>query len=168
MSTTLNIQSYPPTENGLSLTTNAVAWTYTDWKPLAKCISTDIQIIGLTYQFTFVMTADTTYEYLFEIGVHAGAGVVTKIQIPGSERNDTAVGFYMPAQTVFLPEPYPVTAGLSLYVRVAGSASSSKTFNGIKLKYQSSATNKSELRQAVPNNYQFIEASGGWVSERIR
>jgi hypothetical protein len=60
MSTTLTLLSYPKTENGLSLTTTAIAWEYSDWQPLAKVITQDIDIISLRFQFTLVMSADTT------------------------------------------------------------------------------------------------------------
>lgn len=169
MSTTLTLLSYPTTENGLSLTTTAIAWAYSDWKPLAKVITQDINIISLRFQFTLVMSADTTYEQLYEIGINQGAGIVTKIQLPISVRNDTAVGFYQTPDVIFLPEPYTVTAGASIYVRVATSVASAKTINGIKLQYQASSVNKSPLYQGVNNNYQFASADNGIsVSEKIR
>lgn len=169
MSTTLSILSYPKTENGLTLTTTAVAWEYSDWKPIAKVITQDIDIISLRFQFTLVMSADTTYEQLYEIGINQGLGIVTKIQLPISVRNDTAVGFYATPDIIFLPEPYTVRAGASIYVRVATSVASAKTINGIKLQYQAANANNSELYQGVPNNYQFVEVGTGMsASDRIR
>lgn len=168
MSTTLSLLSYPTTSNGISLTTTAIAWEYSDWKPLAKVITQDINIISLKFQFTLVMSADTTYEQIYEIGVNQGLGIVTKVQLPISVRNDTAVGFYNTPDSIFLPEPYSVTAGASIYVRVATSVASAKTINGIKLTYQAANPNKSEM-SGLPNNYQFIEADSGIsTSERIR
>ena len=169
MSTTLKLLSYPKTENGLTLTTTAVAWAYSDWKPIAKVITQDIYITSLNFQFTPVMSADTTYEQLYEIGINQGSGIVTKIQLPISLRNDTAVGFYNNPDRIFLPEPYAVTAGASIYVRVATSVASAKTINGIKLQYQAANPNNSELYQGVPNNYQFVEVGNGMsTGERIR
>jgi hypothetical protein len=169
MATTLKILSYPTTEAGVTLTTTAVAWAYSDWKPLAKVITQDIDIISLRFQFTLVMSADTTYEQLYEIGINQGSGIVTKIQLPISVRNDTAVGFYMTPDRIFLPEPYTVKAGASIYVRVATSVASAKTINGIKLQYQASDPNKSPLYQGVGNNYQFVEVGDGMMTtERMR
>jgi hypothetical protein len=169
MSTTLKLLSYPTTENGVSLTTTATAWAYSDWKPLAKVITQDIYIISLRFQFTLVMTADTTYEQLYEIGINQGSGIVTKLQLPISVRNDTAVGFYMTPDVIFLPEPYYVVAGASIYVRVATSVASAKTIDGIKLQYQAANPNKSELYQGVGNNYQFVEVGNGMMTtERMR
>lgn len=169
MSTTLKLLSYPTTENGVSLTVPAVAWAYSDWKPLAKVITQDINIISLRFQFTLVMSTDTTYEQLYEIGIHQGAGIVTKIQLPISVRNDTAVGFYMTPDRIFLPEPYTVRAGASIYVRVATSVASAKTINGVKILYQTVSNISSELRQGISNNYQFVEVGNGLsTGERIR
>lgn len=169
MSTTLSILSYPKTENGLTLTTTAVAWEYSDWKPIAKVITQDIDIISLRFQFTLVMSVDTTYEQLYEIGINQGLGIVTKIQLPISVRSDTAVGFYATPDRIFLPEPYTVRAGASIYVRVATSVASAKTINGIKLQYQATNANNSELYQGVPNNYQFVEVGNGMsTGDRIR
>lgn len=169
MANTDIIYSYPTTEAGLSLRTQAVAWAYSDWKPIAKVISQNINIVGFNYQLTLVMSADTTYEHIFEIGVNYGSGIVTRVQIPASDRNDTAVGFYMPNKSIYLPEPYLVYQGASIYMRVAGSVASAKTYNGIKIRYQATAQNKSELYQGVSNNYQFIEVGNGMsAGERIQ
>lgn len=169
MSTTLKLLSYPNTANGLSLVTTAIAWAYSDWKPLAKVIPLNIDIISLRFLFTPIMTADTTYEQLYEIGINQGSGIVTTIQLPISLRNDTAVGFYNTPDSIFLSEPYTVIAGASIYVRVATSVASAKTINGIKLQYQASSENKSESYNGVTNNYQFFEVGNGMsTSERIR
>lgn len=167
--TTLTISSYPSTEDGLVFVTNAIAWDYSDWEPIAKVTSQNINIQSLIFQIATVLSADTTYEVLFEIGVNYGTGIVTKIQLPISVRNDTAVGFYPTTNQIFLPEPYSIMAGASIYVRVAGSANSVKTFQGVKLIYQSVSVNKSELYQGVSNNYQAIEVGNGMsTTERIR
>lgn len=167
MSTTLKLLSYPTNSNGLTLTTNAVAWTFSDWQPIAKIITQDIDITSLRFQITTVLSTDTICEQLFEIGINQGAGIVTKIQLPTSTRNDTAVGFYVTPDRIFLPEPYTVRAGASIYVRVAQSIASIR-YNGVKLTYQASSPNYSELA-GLPNNYQSVEVGNGMsTGERIR
>lgn len=167
--TTLKIFSYPSTEEGLVFVTNAIAWNYSDWEPIAKVITQNINIQSLVFQIATVLSADTTYEILFEVGVSYGTGIVTKLQLPISVRNDTAVGFYPTTNQIFLPEPYSVTAGASIYVRVAKSTTILATFQGVKLIYQASSVNKSELYQGVPNNYQHVEVGNGMsTTERIR
>lgn len=167
--TTHKILSYPSTEDGLTFVTNGIAWNYSDWKPIAKVITQDINIVSLRFQIATVLSADTTYEILFEIGVRYGNGINTMIQLPISVRNDTAVGFYPTVESIFLPEPYVITAGASIYVRVAKSTTLVATFQGVKLLYQAVNDNKSELYQGVPNNYQAVEVGNGMgTGERIR
>lgn len=169
MSTTLQLLSYPTTENGVVLNVVSGGFGYSDWKPLAKVITQDINIISLVFQFTLVMSPDTTHEQLYEIGINQGSGIVTQIQLPLSIRNDTAVGFYPTSGGIFLPEPYTVRAGASIYVRVATSIGLPKTIEGVKILYQAASPIKSELRQGVGNNHQFVEVGDGLsTGERIR
>lgn len=169
MSTTLNLLSYPEASSGVTLRTPAVAWAYSDWSPIAKIITSDIQLISLRFQITNVLSADTTYEQLYEIGVRYGNGIVTQVQLPISARNDTAVGFYATPDRLFLPEPVPVYAGASLYVRVAWSNATALVVNGVKLQYQSTTAIKPQSYGTLPNNYQFIEVGNGMnAGGRIR
>lgn len=164
MSTTLNLLSYPETSSGVTLRTPAVAWAYSDWRPIAKIITSDIQMVSLRFQITNVLTADTTYEQLYEIGVKYGNAIVTQVQLPISARNDTAVGFYATPNLIFLPEPIPVYAGASLYVRVAWSNATALVVNGMKLQYQASTNIKPQTYGALFNNYQSIEVGSGMVT----
>lgn len=170
MSTTLSLLSYPTDEVGVTLITPIDAWAYSDWKPIAKLIQQDINIISLEFQITNVLAVDTTYEQIYEIGVSKGSGIVTQIQFPISARCDTAVGFYLTPDRFFLPEPVTVREGASLYVRMAWSRNgTSAVVNGVKLFYEASNPVKPERYSTSMNNYQFVEVGDGMsTGERIR
>lgn len=169
MSTTLSLLSYPTDSVGVILKTPAVAWAYGDWKPIAKIISQDIDIISIVFKITNVLSTDTTYEQLYEIGVNKGSGIVTQVQIPISARCDTAVGFYAVPDRAFLPEPLTVRAGASLYVRMAWSNATAATVNAVKVLYQATNSIHPHSYAGLPNNYQSVEVGNGMsTGERIR
>ena len=80
--------------------------------------------------------ADTTYQWIIELGTGAAAAETTIIQVPSNIRGDTLVG-YVPSMNVMFPEPKFVAANTRISVRVAYSlATTSNTLTGIKIIYQ--------------------------------
>lgn len=166
--TTLQLRSLPESEGGVSLTTSNVAWQFSEWKQLGQFTRSDLYIYGLLWQVTKIAAADTPYQVLFEIGLGVVGREVTKIQIPHSFRNDTAVGYYFDQLSVFLPEPFFVPQYSTISVRVAYNDNSSTTFDGVKLKYMGT---EAMVPPSVSNdnieNFKSVSAGDGIsVSER--
>jgi hypothetical protein len=162
------MRSLPPQEVGISVTGHPTAWIFGAWKQLGQFTKSDIYIYGLQFQETRVATADTTYQVLFEIGFGMVGREVTKIQIPYSYRNDTAVAYYLPpVGRVFLPEPVLVPQYTTISVRVTGSTGS-ETCNGVKLRYMGTeAMVPPSVSNDTIENFKSVSAGNGmWVSER--
>jgi len=130
------ILSLPQAATGLAPVSSATAWNYGTAVTASASLAVGIKIIGLQFQVTNIPTVDATQEILFDITV----GGTTKVQIPYTQRSDTAVGFYPSVPysggTVFLPEPYSVPGGSAVAVQVTDSLASAKTYNGVKILYQ--------------------------------
>jgi len=130
------ILSLPAAATGLAPVSSATAWTFGTAVTASASLPAGINIIGLQFQVTNIPTVDTTQQILFDITV----GGITKVQIPYTQRSDTAVGFYPSVPysggTVFLPEPYKVPGGSAVAVQVTDSLSSAITYNGVKILYQ--------------------------------
>jgi len=127
------ILSLPAAATGLAPDSSATAWTYGTAVTASASLGVGINIIGLQFQVTNIPTVDATQEILFDITI----GGTTKVQIPYTQRSDTAVGYYQaPSQTIFLPEPYSVPGGSAVAVKVTDSLSSAITYNGVKILYQ--------------------------------
>ena len=130
---TTQFLSIPSTSAGLTLTTGTVAWTYTAYSKIVRTQSA-LSIIGLDFATANIPALDTTTEVIFDIAIGETGSEVVKLQIPYSWRMDTAVGYYMlPAQKIFFPEPYSVSADVSISIRVANAGTTAITYNGIKL-----------------------------------
>lgn len=142
MTTTTNrYLSYPAAAAGISrASSGGAAWSfsaYTEVVPVST-ITVDFYIAGMTWMHatTPLTAADTTYEFIFQIATGAAASEVLAIEVPSSVRCDTLVG-YVPSNFVTFPEPKFIAANTRLSVRVAQSlATTSHTYNGIKLLYQ--------------------------------
>ncbi len=139
-STTLRYLSYPAAAAGISrASSGGVAWSfsaYTEVVP-ASTIAATYYIAGLTWSWhSPVAAVDTTYEWIIELATGAAASEVLAIQVPGSVRSDTLVG-YMPSNYVIFPEPKEIAANTRISCRVAYSlATTSNTITGLKLLYQ--------------------------------
>lgn len=141
MATTTNrYLSYPAAAAGISrASSGSTAWSFSAYTELVpvNTITSTFYIAGMTWAWhTPVAAADVTYEVLFEIATGATSSEVLAVQIPGSIRGDTLVG-YVPSNFVVLPEPKQIAANTRLSIRVAQSlATTSQTYSGIKLLYQ--------------------------------
>jgi hypothetical protein len=93
----------------------------------------DISIISLLFQVTNIPGISTTREYLFEIGVGVSGAEVVQVQIPYSVRMDTAVGYYLTSQSLYLPEPLIVLANKRIAVRCYNNAAAATAQSGVKL-----------------------------------
>lgn len=137
--TTRRYLSYPAAAAGISrASSGGAAWSYSAYTEVVpvNTITSTFYIAGLTWCWhTPAAAADVTYQALLEIATGAAASEVLAVQIPGSYRGDTLVG-YVPSNMVILPEPKEVAANTRLSVRVAQSlATTSQTYRGIKLLY---------------------------------
>ena len=145
---------------GAVLETTIATWSYSPWVLLDDSVKTDIAIQGLTFMTQAIPAVDVTNEALFEIGVGDRGNPVMKIQIPTSQRSDTAVGIYLPPKNVFLPEPYTVTAGNAIYIRVACSVRC-QSFNGVRLLVQAADRTPISPPNIKSTNYQFVSVPNG-------
>jgi hypothetical protein len=141
MATTTNrYLSYPAAAAGISrASSGSTAWSFSAWTEVVpvNTITSIFYIAGLTWAWhTPLAAADTTYEWIIELGTGAGGAETTIIQVPCSVRADTLAGF-APSNFVVFPEPKEVAADTRIAVRVAYSlATTSNTLSGIKILYQ--------------------------------
>jgi hypothetical protein len=141
MTTTTNrYLSYPAAAAGISrASSGSTAWSYSSYTEVvpASTITSTFYIAGLTWCWhTPVAAADTTYEWIIELGTGSGGAETVIIQVPCSIRGDTLVG-YVPSNMVIFPEPKQVAANTRVAVRVAYSlATTSNTLTGIKILYE--------------------------------
>jgi hypothetical protein len=140
---------------GATIATGRTTWTFSDWLMIDDSVKTNIVITGFTYMTMSTPAVDTTHESLFEIGVGDLGSPVTKIQIPTSQRSDTAVAIYLPPRTIFLPEPHEVTAGKAIYLRVA-SGVANQSFNGVRLLIQGADKTPVSPLNVQQNNYRHV------------
>jgi len=138
--TTLRYLSYPPAAAGISrASSGGAAWSFSAWTTIAAAsvIGDPWYLAGVTWCWhTPIAAADTTYEWIIEIGTGGAGAEATIAQIPCSIRGDTLVG-YVPSNMVIFPEPKTVTGNPRVAVRVAYSlATTSNTLTGIKILYQ--------------------------------
>jgi hypothetical protein len=138
--TTKRYLSYPAAAAGISrASSGGAAWSYSAWTEVvpASTITSTFYIAGMTWCWhTPVAAADTTYEWIIELGTGTGGAETMIIQQPASVRGDTLVG-YVPTNIVMFPEPKEVAANTRIAVRVAYSlATTSNTLTGIKIIYQ--------------------------------
>jgi hypothetical protein len=91
-----------------------------------------LAILGFTSEYASSIGVDTTDQSVLDIGTGAAGAEVRQLQFPFNIRNDTQVGYYK-SVSVFLPEPYLVSAGTRLSVRVASSPAIARTHQAIRL-----------------------------------
>ena len=157
MANTDKVLSHKRLINGLTLVSPVGTWQFSGWQKIDEYTEVDINIYGISFALTAIPTADSTEQYIIEIGVGAIGNESTKIQIPYSMRSDTAVAFYF-VNSVSLPEPYYVRAGSTISVRIACSVAS-RTVNGIKLMY--TATQNVGEEEVYPNNHRRVQTANG-------
>lgn len=134
--------SLPGAQNGLSPTSGGGVWAFGSWVVASASVSTDIHILGFTFDWPVTTggSTDVNFEGLFEIGTGSAGGEVTKLQIPYTIRNDTAVGYYLVnANRFFFPEPYVVPSGTRVAVRVAGT-NATITYDAVKIFYMEASS----------------------------
>ena len=154
----------PSTATGLTPASGSTAWTFGSWVEVINSTGTDILLTGLTFQMqTSPAVADTTYEQLFEIGTGASSSEVTKVQIPYSYRADSITSannglgyWHIRPVTFYLSEPFYVTAGTRVAVRVTDDIASAITYGGVKLLY----------KEASSDRY-WVGGTGNWDSTNI-
>lgn len=141
MATTTNrYLAYPAAAAGISrASSGGAAWSFSAWTEIvpASTITADFYIAGITWAWhTPVAAADTTYQWIIELGTGGAGAETTIIQVPSNIRSDTSAG-YVPSMNVNFPEPKFVAANTRISVRVAYSlATTSNTLTGIKIFYQ--------------------------------
>jgi hypothetical protein len=157
VSTALTLNSLPQNESGKSLLSSATIWAYGSWVTIATHTKVDIYIYSLQFQVTSSLPTDTNYELLFDIGVAQDPNtLVTKLQVPYSFRNDTALQYYQDTKVAHFPEPFLVPALSRVAVRVTDSVSTALTYNGVKLRYMSSVPLIQLSTGSYPNSYQRV------------
>lgn len=145
-----DLLSLPAAAVGLTPASAASAWGFGSWVVLSASLPSNIYILGFEFMLTDQGSLDQTDEQFFEIGTGAGGAETTQIQIPVSMRPDTRVGHYMvKTQPVFFPEPYTVTQGTRLAVRVADSLASAITYNGVKIFYREGVTTITNMQSLM-------------------
>ena len=158
----------PKYATGASVISSATAWAYGSYVVIAECLARDIYIIGVQFQITDAPASlDVTEEHLFEIATGAAGAEVTKIQIPYSVRQDTAVGYYLTASvSCTFPEGYKVPALSRISARATNSIAVAVTYP-FKIFYQGIG----EITRArqVTNNYRYVKVGTGMsTGERVR
>lgn len=141
MATTTNrYLSYPSAAAGISkASSGSTAWsfsTYIELVPVSTITST-FYIYNFTWAWhTPIDLADTTREVLFEIATGLAGSEVKILEVAGSFRCDTLVG-YVPSNVVTFPEPKQVAANTRISFRLAQNlATTVFTYSGIKIGYQ--------------------------------
>lgn len=160
MPNTLIFRSLPNNENGVNVGSVIASWVPTRWYVMARCIPRDIYIMGLKFDVGYVGSADSTWEYLFEIGFGRPDNAVAKVQIPYSHRNDTAVSYYLDTHSFFLPEPLLAPEATTICVRLSSPIVAGQITHKVKLFYQSDIALVNPSSQLNINNYAFVHGSG--------
>jgi hypothetical protein len=171
MPNTLKFIAHPDLFSGISLTSPASAWGYGTWTVITQRTNRDIYLTSLQFQVTSIPSNDVTEEVLLEVGLGPQDSEETKIQIPYSFRKDTAVGYYIDTPIYHIPEPVFVSVGTRISIRAADSSTSSRTYEGIKLRFQSTGEIQSNDSVGLFNNFQFPQSkSDGIISitEKMR
>ncbi len=137
-----DIVSLPAVAAGISYTKAPVAWsTINGYSAVTASSSTNLALIGCTFQTPQIPGLDTTIELLIRVGVGAIGAEVVIAEMPYSFRMDTAVGYYLMApHSIFLPEPVLITSGSRIGVMYTGSDAYGGTIEQIKLWFIETAT----------------------------
>jgi hypothetical protein len=117
---------------GLAPVSAASGWGYGSWVQIIQT-SEDCSILGMSVQWTAIPSVDVTEEIIFDIGTGAAGAEAVRLQITQSFRQDTAVGYYLSTIAPMLPEPYSISAGTRIAVRVADSNAAARTYQGFRL-----------------------------------
>lgn len=144
-----NIFTIPVSNTGAPPASAGSAWGFGSWVEILPSFPYDVAILGLEVKHPAAPGLTTTYEGVIEIGTGAAGSESTKLQIPQTLRNVTAVGYLQGDPiSVDLPEPYLVAAGTRIAVRVADSHSSALTWTGVKLYVQEQAASGTTISKA--------------------
>lgn len=136
-----DIDALPAAADGITVSSAASAWGYGVWVELSASLSTDIYIISVLFESTNIPALDTTIEQIIDVGVGAAGAESTKVQIPYTVRCDTQVSYYLTTpETIYLPEPYLISSGERVAIKVADSLAAAVTYNGVKLMYKEGAS----------------------------
>lgn len=167
MANTHIFRSLPTNEVGATITGNSsTSWGESQWRVVAKRIPTDIYLAGITWQYTYVGAADSTFQYVLEVGIGNPDNATVILQYPNSHRNDTAVGYYLQQDSLFLPETITIKEGSTICVRYRSQITAGNPTMTMKLLYQSNTEiNNANANRVGFNNYLFVHGvgSGGEV-----
>jgi hypothetical protein len=117
---------------GLQVASAASSWGYGSWVELQRTTEA-VSILGISYQWTSIPTADTTESHLIEVGTGAAGAESAQLQVSSNHRSDTAVGYYLQTFQMFFPEPRSISAGTRVSIRAADSSSSARTYQAVRL-----------------------------------
>jgi hypothetical protein len=128
--------SLPASANGLAPVSGASAWAFGTWVTASSTLPTGIRIVGISLQTTYKPGLDVTNEIFLEIGTGASGSELTKIQVPYSQRKDSAIGYFeTEIYNMFFPEPFFVSGGSRIAVRITDNVASALTYSGVKIFY---------------------------------
>lgn len=128
--------SLPAAAAGVAPVSGGSAWAFGTAVVLSSSTTTGMRVLGLQFQNTDIPALDTGQDILFEITVNE----VTKLQIPFNMKADTLVGYVQTSsasiQSFYLPEPYYIPSGSSVWIKVTDSIAAALTYSGVKLIYE--------------------------------
>jgi hypothetical protein len=128
--------SLPAAATGLAPISGASAWAFGSWVTAVSPLPIGIRIVGITFQTTYKPATDTTNEIFLEIGIGKIGSEITKIQVPYSQRKGTALGYFQTEiYNMFFPEPYLISGGNRVAVRITDNVASALTYSGVKIFY---------------------------------
>lgn len=136
MGNTYPVLAYPSAEGAISVVSNSSSWVFGAWATVCTKTQFTSYLISLNWQLTQAGVADTTHEILFEIGIGSIGDEATIAQIPVALRPDSLVGFYANQNEFCFPEMIYIPPRSRIAVRVANSAASAITYNGVKVLFQ--------------------------------
>jgi hypothetical protein len=126
--------SSPDSSSGVIPASAASAWGFGSRVEALGAWPFDVALTGISFEVDEVLAVDTTREVLIEIATGDPGSEVTKVQIPYSFRNDTAVGYYSQDHVeIFFPEPVVITAFTRLSVRIADSKTTANNYDAFKI-----------------------------------
>lgn len=132
MSTTTRVhRCIPSRSSGIVVTLDT---SVGPWKEIAPRTSRDMYLVGLFYTNQHAASADANFSFDIFVGFGRAGFEVTHATFSSVLKNDTAVGYYLPAY-FFLPEPILIPA--LTRVSVCGQANSNITNAIVRLLVQS-------------------------------
>lgn len=130
MSTQLNYYCVPSFDRGISIKANSTTWQYGSWRAFCCQTPITIQIAGVTFAAGGVLvSSDTTYQFVIDIGIGNVGSETTILQVPYSYRGDTAADIENSTQTIMFPETYTIPEASTISARLASSTASESMYH---------------------------------------